>query len=126
MAIRKFTVPVVTSSGGDAEAYSPYLSGFIEAIEWVKPGSGGITGATFAITAEATGETIWGEASISASTRRKPRAATHTTAGVAATYDGTRAALARIALGRDRVKIVISGGGNTLAGTFHIFVDDGR
>lgn len=126
MAIRKFTVPVTTNSSGAAEAYSPYLSGYIEDIEWVKPGSGGITNATFAISAEATGESIWGEASISASTRRRPRAATHTTAGVAATYDGTRAALDRIALGRDRVKIAISGGGNTLAGTFHIIVDDAR
>lgn len=126
MPIRKFSVSATTTTGGDATVYSPYLSGYIENIEWVKPGSGGITGATFAITAEATGESIWSEASISASTRRKPRAATHTTAGAAATYDGTRAALDRIALGRDRVKIVISGGGSALTGTFHIFVDDGR
>lgn len=126
MTIRKFSVPATTTTGGDATVYSPFLSGYIESIQWVKPGSGGITGATFAITAEATGETIWGEASISASTVRRPRAATHTTAGVAASYDGTRATLDRIALGRDRVKIIVSGGGNTLSGTFVIAVDDGR
>ena len=35
MAIRKYTVPVLTASG-TATAYSPYLSGFIRSIQYVK------------------------------------------------------------------------------------------
>lgn len=124
MTIRKFSIPVTTNGSGAATVYSPYLSGYIENIEYVKTDFS--NGSTFTLTAEATGETIWGESSVNASTRRKPRAATHTTAGVAATYDGTRAALDRIALGRDRVKIVIASGGDTKTGTFIVAVDDGR
>ena len=78
----------------------------------------------FAITADVTGEGIWTEENVTASATRHPRAATHSTAGAAALYasEGT-AVLAPVALGRDRVKIAITNGGNTKAGTVHVTVD---
>jgi hypothetical protein len=126
MAIRKFSVTVTTGTA-TGENFSKHLSGYIESIQYIKPGSGAFSnGVDFTITAEATGENIWTENDVNASTTRFPRAATHTTAGVAATYDGTRAVLDRIALGRDRVKIAVAQGGNGTSGTFVIAVDDAR
>jgi hypothetical protein len=124
MAIRKFTVPVTTGSGGTATAYSPYLWGYIESIQYVKGNFD--SNPDFTITSEATGENIWTENNVDASTIRFPRAATQSTAGVDATYDGTRKVNDKIALGRDRVKIEVSGGGNTKSGTFVVTVDDAR
>lgn len=125
MAIRRFVVTVVTASDGSATAYTPYLSGYINAIEYVKTDYA--DGVDFTITAEATGETIWTEANVNAAKVCLPRAAIHSTAGVAALYaSGGTAVLERIALGRDRVKIVLAQGGATKTGAFHVIVDDGK
>ena len=128
MAIRKFTVSGAThASLGTATVYSPYLSGYVESIEYIKPNSGGLSdGSTMTITAEATGENIWTQTGVNASVKTRTRSPTHTTAGVAATYDGTRAALERVAIGRDRVKIAIASGGNSKNFSYVITVDDGR
>jgi hypothetical protein len=125
MAIRKFTVPVVSSSGGTATAYSPFFSGYIESIQYVKTDYA--DGVDFTITADVTGETLWTESNVDVAALKRPRAATHTTAGVAALYAGSgTAVLNRIALGRDRVKIVLAQAGDTKSGTFVITVDDAR
>jgi hypothetical protein len=123
--IRKFTVAATTNASGAATVYSPYLSGYLESIEYVKTDFA--DGVDFTITADATGETLWTESNVNAAATKRPRAATHSTAGVAALYaaDGT-AVNARIALGRDKVKIVIAEGGNAKTGAFVITVDDGR
>ncbi len=126
MAIRKFTVSVTTGTA-TGTGYSPYFSGHIESIQYVKAQADNYPdGVDFTITADGTGETIWAESNVNASTVRRPRAATHTTAGVAATYDASVAVLDRIALSRDRVKVAIAEGGNSKTGTFVITVDDGR
>lgn len=125
MAIRKFTVSVTTAAGGGATAYSPYLSGHIESIQYVKDDFADTV--DFAITADETGESIWSQSNVTASTTVRPRAATHSTAGVAAVYaSGGTAVNDRIALGRDRVKIVVAEGGASKSGTFIITVDDAR
>lgn len=123
---RRHVVSVTTASDGSATAYSPYISGKIRSIQYVKPGSGSYTdGVDFTITAEATGETLWTEANVNATKYCYPRAATHSTAGVAALYaSGGTAVLDQIALGRDRVKIVLASGGNATTGAFHIVVED--
>lgn len=124
MAIRKFTVVPVTGTA-TATAYSPYLSGYIESIEYVKVDYA--AGVDFTITADVTGETILALTDQDTSIIKRPRAATHTTAGVAAVYaSGGTAVNDRIALSRDRVKIAIAQGGNGKTGTFIITVDDGR
>lgn len=128
MALRRFPVAVRTAADGTATAYSPYLSGYIHEIHYIKDGSNAYTdGVDFTITAEATGETIWTQADVNASAVKAPRQATHSTAGVAALYaSGGVAVNDRVALGRDRVKIVLAQGGNAKDGAFHIVVDDAK
>lgn len=122
MTIRRFEVTAVTDGSGNATVYSPYLSGFIHQIEYVKTDYA--DGVDFTITAEATGETIWTQSDVNAAVVKAPRQATHSTAGVAALYaSGGTAINERIALGRDRVKIVIGSGGATKTGKFIILVD---
>jgi hypothetical protein len=123
--IRKFTVAVTTAADGSATAYSPYLSGYIHQIQYVKTDFA--DGVDFTITAEATGETIWTESNVNAAAIKAPRQPTHSNVGVAALYAaGGTAVNDRIALSRDRVEIVIASGGDTKTGSFTILVDDGR
>lgn len=123
MALRRFVVPVTTDSGGAATAYTPFLSGYIHEIHYLKTDFA--DGVDFTITAEATGETIWTQSDVNAAAVKAPRQATHSTVGVAALYaSGGVAVNDRVALGRDRVKIVIAQGGNAKSGAFHIVVAD--
>lgn len=119
--MRRHIVPVTTDASGDATAYSTWISGQIMSISYVKTDFA--DGVDFAITIDGTGEGLWTEENVNASTRRYPRGATHTTAGVAALYaaDGLPV-LDRIAIARDRVKIVVANGGNAKSGAFHIVV----
>ena len=122
--MRKVKVTVTTDGSGAATAYTPRVAGKVFAASYVKPGAGNYdNGVDFTITAEATGETIWTESDVNATKHCKPRAATHTTAGVAATLDGTVAALEPVALASDRIKIVIAQGGASKVGTFHFLID---
>lgn len=121
--IRKFTIPLTTNSGGAATAYSPYISGYIQAIQYVKTDFA--NGVDFTITAEATGDAILTLTDQNTATIVRPRAGTHSTAGVASQYaaDGTNVN-DRIALGRDRVKVVVAQGGDTKTGTIIVTVSD--
>lgn len=123
--LRRFEVSAVTNGSGAATVYSPYLSGYIHAIEYVKTDYA--DGVDFTITAEATGETIWTEANVNAAKVCLPRIATHSNAGVAALFaSGGTAVLDKVGLGHDRVKIVLAQGGDTKTGKFIIIVDDGK
>lgn len=123
MAIRKFTVQADVASDGTGTFYSPYLSGFVEAIQYVKDDFA--DGVDFTITADATGETIWTESNVNAAVIKHPRAATHSTAGVASLYaSGGTAVNDRICLSRDRVKVAIASGGTSTSGTFVITISD--
>ena len=122
MTIRRFVVPVTVDESGDAEVFSPVLSGKIVSIRYVKTDYA--DGVDFAITSEATGAAIWTEDDVNASATRHPRAATHSTAGAASLYAaGGTAVNDMIALSQDRLKIVISDGGEETTGTFHITID---
>jgi hypothetical protein len=122
MAIRRFVVPVTVDGDGDAEVYSPVIhSGKLVSIRYAKEDFA--DGVDFTITSDATGATIWTQENVDAAATRHPRAATHSTAGVAATFNGAVAVLDKIALGSDRIKIVIANGGDATTGTFHITVD---
>lgn len=125
MTIRRYSVPVTTEADGSATAYSPYLSGYLCSLIYVKTDYA--DGVDFTITAEATGETLWTESNVNAAKACYPRAGTHSTAGVAALYAaGGVAVNDRIALSRDRVKVVLAQGGNATSGRFIIVVDDGK
>jgi hypothetical protein len=123
MAARKHSITLTTDGSGNVTGYSPYVSGYLESIQYVK--NNYTDGVDFTITAEATTETLWTEANVNAAKVCRPRAATHSTAGVAALYaSGGTAVNDKIALGRDRVKIVIGSGGAAHAGTFVVTVTD--
>lgn len=123
--IRRFEVSVTTDGSGDATAYSPYLSGYIHSIQYEKTDYA--DGVDFTITGEANAVTLWTESNVNAAKVCLPRAATHSTAGVAALYAaGGTAVNDRLALSRDRVKIVVAQGGATKVGNFVITVDDGK
>lgn len=122
MTIRRFVVPVTVDSSGDAEEYTPFLSGKLVSFRYVKDDFADTV--DFVITAEATGETLWSEENVTASATRHPRGGTHTTAGAASLYAaGGLAVNDRIALGADRVKIVVANAGNATSGTFHVTID---
>lgn len=124
MAIRRFTVVATTAGGaGAATAYSPKIFGKLESIRYVKTDFA--DGATYTITGETSGQGIWTEAAVNASTVRHPRAATHSTVGVASLRAaGGTPVLDRIALGGERVKIAVTtAGADDTYGTFHITVD---
>jgi hypothetical protein len=123
--IQRFAIAVTTAADGSFTGYSDRITGRVLSVRYVKPVSGGFDdGSTITITAEATGETIWGEANVNASTTRAPRAATHSTAGAASLYAAAGQAVTdKIALANDRVKVVIASGGNVKAGTFYVTVE---
>ena len=120
--VQRTSVSVTVDAGGDATVYSPVVTGRISAIHYVKDDFA--DGVDFTITAEATGESIWTESNVNASTSRAPRQATHTGLGAAALYAvGGAAVLDGINLANDRVKIVVASGGNATSGTFIIVLD---
>ncbi len=125
MTVRKYVVPVTTAADGTATVYSPFLSGYIHSITYLKTDFA--DGVDFTITVNDTGETVWTEANVNAAKVCLPRMATHSNAGVAALYaSGGTAVQDRLAIGRDKIKIVIAQGGNAKSGTFVIVADDGK
>lgn len=123
--IRRFDVAVTCDASGDATVYTPYLSGYIHSIQYEKTNF--TDGVDFTITGEENAVTIWTESNVNAAKFCLPRAATHSTAGVAALYAAAGTAVNdRIALSRDRVKIVVASGGNATTGNFVVTIDDGK
>ncbi len=122
MYAERHTVSVLTDGAGVATAYSQVLTGKIISIRYVKTDF--TDGVSFTITAEATGETIWAQAAVNASTTVAPRQAVHDPAGAAALFAAGGTALRdHIVLAKDRVKVDIAGGGTAHTGTFHIIVE---
>lgn len=116
---KRVTIAVITNASGDGTGYSEVVSGEIATVRYVKTDYA--NGSTMTITLEATGETILGELGINASATRAPRQATHSTAGAAALYAAAGTAVNdRVVAAKDRIKVVVAGGGDTKAGTFHV------
>lgn len=122
MSVRRFVVPMTVDASGDGTFYTPPLYGELVSLRYVKTDFA--DGIDFVCTLETTGEPVWSEDSVNASATRYPRAATHSTAGAAALYaDAGVAVLDRIAIGGDRLKIVIDGGGVSKTGTLHVTIE---
>ena len=118
---QKSSVTVTTIADGTATAHSPQVhNGRVVNVIYTKDDY--TNGVDFTITSETTGQTIWTESNVDASKTVSPTQATHTTVGVAATYDGTRAVLGPVYLVNERVKIVLAAGGDTKSGTFTVIV----
>lgn len=126
MSLRKHNVSLTSDGSSVGTGYTGYLSGYLESIQYIKDGTTPYTnGVDFTVTAEATGEALWTGTDVNASVVVRPRAPTHSTAGVASLYAGAGTAVNdRIALGRDRVKIVLAQAGATKTGAFVITVAD--
>ena len=121
MTVRRFVVNVVSDGAGAATAFTPFLSGCVHAIHYIKTDY--TDGVDFTITAEATGETIWTQADVNAAVVKAPRQATHSTAGVAALYVAAGTAVQdRVCLSRDRIKIVLAQAGATHTGQFQFVI----
>lgn len=120
--VRRFILNVTTAADGSFTGYTPFLSGKLNAIHYIKTNF--TDGVDFTITVESTGETVWTEANVNAAAVKLPRIATHTNVGVAALYAATFAVLDKIALGRDRIKVVLAAGGNATTGQFVFLVED--
>jgi hypothetical protein len=122
MTIRRFVVPIAVDADGDAEVYSPVLSGKIVSLRYLKTDFA--DGVDFVVTTEDSGETVWSEENVNASATRHPRAATHSTAGAAALYAaGGTAVNDKIAVSQERIKIVVANGGVSKTGALHITID---
>lgn len=116
---RKETVVVTTNSDGDATVYSGTITGAVLSVHYVKGDFA--DGVDFTVTSDATGQGIWTEENVNASTVRAPRQPTHGQDGVASLYAGSGLPVQdRIHLAADRVKFVIASGGDTKTGTFHV------
>lgn len=122
MGIRKFTITVTTNGSGAATGYTPYFSGKIEQVRYIKTDFA--DGVDFTTTLDGTGQTVWTESDVNAAVTKLPRQQVASTAGVAATYDGTRTVTDKIAASRDRVKWVIAQGGDTKTGALEVIVSD--
>ena len=115
MTMRRTRITLTTAADGTVTGYSARISGAIHSLHYIKTDFA--DGVDFAVTAEATGESIWAESNVNAAAVRYPRAPTHTQAGVAALFAaGGTAVQDKIALANDRVKVVIAQGGNAKVG----------
>ena len=119
----KYTVAVTTVSGGTATAYTgSKVTGLINNIRYVKPGSDGFAdGSTITITGETTGTPILAITGMNASATKPVRQATCDVLGVASLYDTTDSEPVedKIAIADERIKIVVSSGGDAKTGTFY-------
>lgn len=118
----RLIVPVTTAADGSATAYSDEIEyGLLSQIRYVKTDFA--DGVDFTITLNGTGETLWAENDVNAAATRAPRQATHSTAGAAALYAASGSAVNdKIAIAKDKIKIVIASGGDTKSGAFHFLL----
>lgn len=122
MTVRRFRVPMTVDASGDGTFYTPPLYGHLVSFRYVKTDFA--DGVDFVCTLETTGEGLWSEDSVNASATRHPRAATHSTAGAASLYVAAGpGVLNKIAIGGDRIKIVVDGGGNATTGVLYVTID---
>jgi len=126
MKVERFSVSVTTAADGSATAYSPTITGAISSIAYVKAASDSYTdGVDFAITVESTGQGLWTQSDINASTTRAPRQPTHEQDGSERFFQGSgteHSVPDLICLANDRIKIVLAEGGNAKVGQFIITV----
>lgn len=124
MYVERHVVSVTTNASGDATVYtSEPVNGEILAIRYVPHATTPLdTGAGITVTGEESGTPVITITNLGTSAvSYAPRQATHSTAGAAALYAAAGTAVNdRIAIAKERIKLVVAQGGNVLSGTFHI------
>ena len=112
------TVTVTTDAAGAATVYSRHFDGILRLLKYSKHGSTPFAdGVDFAITVEATGQDILTRSDVNAGITVSP--ANRLERGDV--YNNTSTDCP-VVLAQDRVKIVITNGGNTKIGSFDIVV----
>lgn len=123
MYVDRQVVALTTDASGNATGCTGQTQGCVLGIAIVVPGSGGIDNtADFTITAEATGEAILTITNQNGSANYYPRAQVCGPTGSGLTYDNTRTVNEPVAVGADRIKIVIAQGGNAKTCTVHVLL----
>lgn len=121
MFLTKHRISMTTNgSGAFTGRTDGVVNGAIHQIQYTKTDFA--DGSTMTLTGDSSAIAIWAETGVNASATRCPRQASHTTAGVAATLDGTRPALVPVVIAGERLKIVVASGGDTKTGTLDIWV----
>lgn len=124
MYVTRHVVAITTAANGSGTGYTPDVNGRVLAISYVKPTTGGYADTVdFDAETELSAVKIWDEDNVTASKAILPRAATHTTAGVAALYaSGGAAVLDCVPVANERIKISVANGGDGGTGTFYVIV----
>jgi len=121
----RHTVDITTDASGDGTGYTPVINGRISTIIYQKDGTAPYaSGVDFAITLEATGQSLWAENNVNDSKTVAPRQKLFDEDGfgIAGQPDGG-ARVDYIPAAEDRVKIVVANGGNTKDGRFIVVVE---
>ena len=114
-------ISLTTTSGGAATVRSEtYFRGRLSYIEYVKDDFD--DGSVILITGDKSGQILWTETGVNASEIIAPRRPTHDNAGAASLYEAGEAVLDHYVLADERIKIVITGGGNAKNATFKVVV----
>jgi hypothetical protein len=123
MGMRQYKMTVNSAADGTATAFSQRIvGGKIHSIAYIKDDYADTV--DFAITKETTGETLWAQDNVTASTTVYPRAATASTANAAALYEDTGEAVRdAIGVAVDRVKVVLAQAGANKTGQFLVLVE---
>lgn len=123
--MRRIKLDVTTEVGGTATKYSPNITGKIHSVHYVKDGTTPYENTVdFALSVDGTGESVWAQSNVTASAVKYPRAPVHDQVGAALLYAaGGTAQTDKVALGNDKVKIVLAQGGDAKKGTFIFLVE---
>lgn len=119
---KKYRITLATNGSGACTAYSDDVGvgGEIKQIKYTKTDFA--DGSTMTLTGETSGIAIWAQTGVNATATVCPMQASHTTAGVAATLDGTRAALVPVVISNERLKLVVASGGDTKTGVVDVWI----
>lgn len=118
-----YTVKPVTASDGTVTTKTAKIIGRLIAIAYIKTDYADTV--DFTITGNDTGQTLWTQVDHTASKQVHPRAATHSTVGVASKYDTTDNEPVETppALFDEQIKVVLAQGGDTKTGEFRFLVE---
>jgi hypothetical protein len=123
MGMRQYKMTVNSAADGTATGFSQRIvGGKLHSIAYIKGDYADTV--DFTITKETTGETLWAQDNVTASTTVYPRANTASTANAASLYasEGTNVRDA-IGIAVDRVKVVLAQAGANKTGQFLILVE---
>ena len=121
MFAQNVVIPLTTDGSGNCTALSPNaVTGRVLAVLYNK---GTLSGTpTVTVTTEQTQQAIVTLTAIAASANKYPRVPVHDETGTAATLNGTQAMREPVMVANERVKVTVSGGGATLAGTVTLVI----